>query len=211
MTENNEGSTASLSNTWERVREIREKLLSHKTVLSEMEDDWQLITQSAAMKLRLEKSVDTKDPLGMRGDEKTSSTPLNAFRYFLDLGLFPPPEILLAIAECFDRYFQAEGQLELEEVFFSRPRKKRIGNNSAQDARDRLYEAFCFSHSLEHLAKSHQLKNTSDDTDTAAKSLRVALEPTAEKFLRERGLLDLEVDSFLRGFYRWRQEFKSDK
>ena len=209
MTENNQGSTASLSNTWERVREIREKLLSHKTVLSGMEDDWQLITQSAAMNLRLEKSVDIEDPLGMRDDEKTSSTPLNAFRYYLDLGLFPPPEILLAIAECFERYFQAEGQLELEEVFFSRPRKKRIGNNSAQEARDRLYHAFCLSHSFEHLAKSHQLKKAGDDT--AVESLGVALESTAEKFLRERGLPDLEVDSFLRGFYRWRQEFESDK
>ena len=211
MKDSNEGSTVSRSNTWGRVREIRENLLSYKTVLSEMEDDWQLITQSAAMNLKLDEPLDPKDPLGMRDDEKTSSTPLNAFRYFLNIGLFPPPEILLAIAECFDRYFQAEGQLELEEVFFSRPRKKRIGNNSAQEARDRLYEAFCVSHSLEHLAKSHQLKKTGDDKDTAAESLQVALEPTAEKFLRKRGLLDLEVDSFLRGFYRWRQEFKSDK
>lgn len=208
MTENNEESTVSLSNTWERVREIREKLLSHKTVLSGMEDDWQLITQSAAMNLRLEKSVDTEDPLGMRGDEKTSSTPLNAFRYFLDLGLFPPPEILLAIAECFERYFQAEGQLELEEVFFSRPRKKRIGNNSAQEARDGLYKLFSLSHFLEHLAKSNQLKKDGDDN---AASVQVALEHTAELFLRERGLHNLEVDSFLRGFYRWQKEFKSDK
>jgi hypothetical protein len=209
MKDNNEGPAASRSNTWERVREIRENLISSKTVLSEMEDDWQLITQSAAMNLKLDEPLDPKDPLGMRDDEKTSSTPLNAFRYFLDIGLFPPPEILLAIAECFERYFQAEGQLELEEVFFARPRKKRIGNNSAQEARYRLYKAFCFSHSLEHLEKSHQLKKTGDDT--VAESHQVALEPTAEKFLRERGLLDLEVDSFLRGFYRWRQEFKSDK
>ena len=35
MKDSNEGSTVSRSNTWGRVREIRENLLSYKTVLSE--------------------------------------------------------------------------------------------------------------------------------------------------------------------------------
>lgn len=208
MSANNEDSTAS-GNTWERVREIREDLLSNKTVLSEMENSWQLITRSSAMSLKLDGPIDPNDPIGMRDDEKTSSTPLNAFRYFLDIGLFPPPEILLAIAECFERYFQAEGQLELEEVFFSRPRKQRIGNNSAQEARDRLYESFDLTYSLDYLAKSYQLKKAGDAAGTA--SLQIALEHSAENFLRERGLHDLDVASFLRGFYRWQKKFRSDK
>ena len=208
MSASNEDSAAS-SNTWGRVREIREDLISNKSVLSEMEDDWLLITKSSAMNLKSDEPIDPKDPFGMRDDEKTSSTPLNAFRYFLDIGVFPPPEILLAIAECFERYFQAEGQLELEEVFFSRPRKQRIGNNSAQESRDRLYKSFDLSHALDHLVESRQLEK--DGNAAGAASLHIALEHTAEKFLRERGLPASEVDSFLRGFYRWQKESKSDK
>ena len=85
-----------------------------------------------------EEAVNTPDELKLieKCDDIVSVTPLDTFMGCLAMGRYPPPAILLAIEKCFRVYFEQTGKLELEDVFFAKPRKQRIGNNSAQASRD---------------------------------------------------------------------------
>jgi len=68
-------------------------------------------------------------------------TPLDSFLSAIQQGEFPSPQVLHSVAECFNHYYEAEGDLELEEVFFSKP-VKGVGNMSARDVRDSAYKLF---------------------------------------------------------------------
>lgn len=46
--------------------------------------------------------------------------PLAALFCYVDMGLYPPPEVLLAAMECFNRYIDAQGEIELEAAFFGK-------------------------------------------------------------------------------------------
>lgn len=67
------------------------------------------------------------------GEEGFCTSPLSSFRDRLSKGLIPTIESMWVISECFGKYLDAEGTLELEEVFFGKP-KKSLGNFSARRA-----------------------------------------------------------------------------
>lgn len=60
-------------------------------------------------------------------------SPLSALFGYIDIGLYPPPELLLAALQCFDRYMDAEGSLSLEEAFFGKE-VQGIGKFSSRQA-----------------------------------------------------------------------------
>ena len=60
-------------------------------------------------------------------------SPLELFLFEISYGSYPPPEIIMMLAKCFNLYFLAEGQLSLEEVFFGKV-IKRAGNYSRRKA-----------------------------------------------------------------------------
>ena len=74
-------------------------------------------------------------------DEDVQESPLSEFLYFISVGMYPPPEILLSISKSFELYFQKEGELPLEEAFFKRP-KTGVGNFSARKAEQKKYIVF---------------------------------------------------------------------
>lgn len=53
--------------------------------------------------------------------------PMAALFVMVGMGLYPPPELMLAMSQAFIEYLEAEGRLELEDVFFGKPRQ-RAGN-----------------------------------------------------------------------------------
>jgi hypothetical protein len=63
-----------------------------------------------------------------------AATPLQAFFYFVEMGIYPPPELLLTLADCWTRYRGGAGALSLEDAFLG-PAKKAVGNQAARDAR----------------------------------------------------------------------------
>lgn len=69
----------------------------------------------------------------------TSEAPLLTLLYCIDAGKYPPPELLLAIADSLRKYMQAGGDKELEDVFFGRSRPK--AGNFAQRMKTSLRSA----------------------------------------------------------------------
>lgn len=53
----------------------------------------------------------------------TAPTPIETLSYMLEMGFYPPPELLMAIIDCFDAYMANGGRITLEEAFFGRPMK----------------------------------------------------------------------------------------
>lgn len=62
---------------------------------------------------------------------RVSGTPLGALTYFLDMGLYPPPELLLTLADCWRTYIENSGKITLDDAFLGKP-KKSSGNYAKQ-------------------------------------------------------------------------------
>jgi hypothetical protein len=177
-------------NTHEYVDKIQKKLLnsSNYPVLDGLEQSWQILSADYGSF--------GNSPLIDRHDlRKTSSSPLGCFLTLIDFGFYPPPEILLAIANGFDAYFSAGGQLELEEIFFGKPLRGH-GNFSNRKRTGERYLSFHFHSSLGHLKAKKDGKKAP------------TLEQSAENWLNDEifgSQVEVDVDSFLRGYRRWRK------
>lgn len=109
-----------------------------------------------------------------------ASTPIETLSYMLEMGFYPPPELLMAIIDCFDVYMASRGKITLEESFFGRP-KKSAGNyakrRSSRDVRIALTMEFIRSlregHSRTEAAeKVSALLDGRVDTDSILRMMR---------------------------------------
>jgi hypothetical protein len=57
----------------------------------------------------------------------TAKAPLAALFHYVEMGFYPPPELLLTLYDCWQTYEAASGHLPLEQAFFG-PAKKGVGN-----------------------------------------------------------------------------------
>lgn len=89
--------------------------------LADLEHAWQSIDKRSYFPSFLDRS-------GRFGD-----TPIESVSAYVRAGLYPPPELLLAVGGSFESYVDARGEVGLEEAFFGRP-KRRAGNYAAQKA-----------------------------------------------------------------------------
>lgn len=62
---------------------------------------------------------------------KVSETPLATLFYFIEMGMYPPPELLLALNDCWITYTANGGSISLEEAFIGKP-KKGAGNYASR-------------------------------------------------------------------------------
>tara|TARA_B100001059_G_scaffold233135_1_gene272543 strand:- start:979 stop:1464 length:486 start_codon:yes stop_codon:yes gene_type:complete len=62
--------------------------------------------------------------------------PLAALAYCLEAGVYPPPSVLIQIAETYKGYIHKQGEISLEDAFFGKP-VKGIGNYAAKKAKFR--------------------------------------------------------------------------
>lgn len=116
------------------------------------------------------------------------TTPLRAFRYMIEAGLYPPPEVLLALDSCFEMYMAQRGKVELEQIFFG-DKKRGVGNYAAQNYKDRAYN---------HLQVELLINNAFEQ--------KIQIE-VAERVMELFKLTD-DVDSFLRGYRRYIDRLK---
>lgn len=109
-----------LSNLWDVVSRTREELetLANRPVLDSLSASWRVLD-------------DFYGGLIERADKHhVASTPFEALFFYLEMGFYPPPELLLALSSMWAMYLRGGGKLSLEEVFLGRAVKK--GGNFAQ-------------------------------------------------------------------------------
>ena len=116
------GEPSGQNDLWQRVDYWRQRLGNCEDYpsLSGLELTWNIIKAHEA------------SPADMRG-ERAADNPLSALFYYVDMGFYPPPEVLLALMDAFDVYNASEGVISLEEVFFG-PTKRKAGTYAKRTA-----------------------------------------------------------------------------
>lgn len=172
-----------IDNWQEKHSEILKEVMDNDSNYNEYEYQWS-ITRNEPHR-----------PKDRNYPKKTASNPIDIFRLYLEMGLLPPPEILLVIDSMFETYFAHSGSITLEEVLFGEL-KKGVGNYAARKSKkdsDFLFWMFL--------------------TPKKGKEYKSEVE-RAEEFLqeweikfKERGRdIDLpDVDTFLRQVRRWKR------
>lgn len=120
-------------------------------------------------------------------------------------GRIPTPELLLSIAKSFLLYFEADGDLSLEQVFFGTPKRK-SGIYANRALRENRYLVF------------HDTVLRTRGLYSAAGKEQPSIESLAETFIEsdhlffcdeedeiEETLPEIDIDSFLRGYRRWKK------
>ncbi|MDR9827304.1 hypothetical protein RCJ22_17000 [Vibrio sp. FNV 38] len=88
----------------------------HTDAISSLNDAWELLR------------VEFYTELGLEIEPKTLGDDLfGALAFCLEAGIYPPPKLLLSIAENYEAYMACKGKLSLEEAFYGRP--ERSGGN----------------------------------------------------------------------------------
>jgi hypothetical protein len=119
-------------------------------------------------------------------------TPAHIFVRDIIQGELPRPEIIYAVADCFNQYFKSNGEVGLEDIFFGK-RKISVGNRAARDKRHRVYYLML---SLEDLSKDETTPINYTMTEIANHAMRVE---SYEK----------DPETILRNYRRWKTDKKS--
>jgi hypothetical protein len=133
-------------------------------------------------------------------DRQPSDNPLSSLAYYMEMGIYPPPEVLLAISNIFELYMHATGDISLDEAFFGKPHKKRTSYASVTHQYFNLYGKFNIYRRLDFFSLIGINVSTTE-----------SLEAQAEAYLKHVEQTDLngfkapDVDSFLRGYHRWKK------
>ena len=188
----NDGNDPSSINSWQYVRRLRSLMTLEESnpTLEGLNYSWEWISSSLY-------KLENREVICRDDDEKTAKDPLSAFLYYVDSGFYPPPEILYTITQAFNLYFIAGGKLSLEDMFFGEETKW-VGNEAARKRRDIGYE---------HFQVYFQFTRRGEFNGSRKKR---SLEKVAEEFFDSLFFIDAderpEIDSFLRGYSRWKKE-----
>ncbi len=210
------GDTCDHTNWKEQIVKRRKSLEeSDGTMLECLEEEWREIDWGGDKR---------------KGLLNVANNPLNILDYFLDICTFPPPEVLMVIADMYRKYIYAEGTLSMEDVFFGPP-KKGVGNYAATRSVDKSK-----TYNLFHLARLNQKYSKLSDIDLATelklKGLKAVentkmfhaelnkidknnnkeIEDIREKYIANGFPVDFgdfasmgDEESFLRAYRRWRK------
>jgi hypothetical protein len=160
-------------NTWTHVEELRERQRDCEDypVLGALEEDW----------AKLEPEYNDFD-LNRDDLSSVSKNPIGALCYMVEMGIYPPPELLLTLVDCFNLYKDGGGTVELEEIFYG-PVSKRVGNHAAR-----------FRKGLDFMGFGMELLSANK---RGLSNIKVA-----ESYVLKNGL-DVDPESLLRSFRRW--------
>lgn len=126
--------------------------------------------------------------------ERKDLNPLETFLYFVDSGFYPPPEVLMIVADCFNRYISSGGKTDLNKAFFENYQKKKL-----------LVDVDKFKKYWEF--HSNWVPNKSGSLQCVAeKYLLSKIEATDSEFKES-----IDVESFLRGYRRWKKDMNDGK
>ena len=107
-----------------------------------------------------------------------ADNPISAFTYYLEMGNYPPPEIMVEVMDSFLEYFNSRGDRSLDEAFFGTKHKKYGSVSYKQDysLRYSAFEWFIFKGEFTSLddAAEEFLKPIAEeiDQDTIDKTLK---------------------------------------
>jgi hypothetical protein len=181
-------------NSWRIANSYYEKL-------KDMSENPQLELFEASREA-LENNIEEYHYMSHRYDPQTSTlevqSPLDRFLDDISEGIYPTPEVLFSIAECFHHYFNSEGKADLEDIFFGVTPEKGTGNYSAQRMRHKRFSKLALWESFEHCG--------SKKTNRKRRSLATLIE---EDIVLHGLLVEGEdMDSFLRAYRRWKKATK---
>ena len=168
-------------NTKANLKEWQVKMIeesSNYPALDDLEESWKL----------LEHHYNTAMEGLINRNSMEQQTPLGAFRSMIEAGLYPPPEVLLALDDCFAMYMALRGKVELEQIFFGE-KKRGVGNHAARTYKDKAYKHLWVELSFNQLSEH-----------------KTQIE-IAESVIELFKLTD-DVDSFLRGYRRYLANLK---
>ena len=198
-------------NTWEEVRKIRAEFTKDNVndypYYSGLNEVWDVLCHTIYAGQPYGK---TEPIVDRASDEKLAKSPLEAFRYYMDVGIYPPPELLVWLSDAFNHYFMSngDGEVPLDEVFFGKPKPK-VGNGAKQEQKDSYFSSFAMQVSMENMSAKHQNRKP------------ISLEKLATLHFKNKGILiglieseDIneneipDIDNFLRGYRRWKTSDK---
>lgn len=176
---------------WEEVyAELIESLEDEEHWIQVYEYQWQLT--------RREPHCPKDRNLSARLDDE----PVGIYRTYMEMGLIPPPEVLLVIDSMLETYFSHRGDLSLEDVFFGKS-KRGVGNFAARHSKkhDGFYSTFHFEKMF-----------LSDDQYGSEVERAEAFLAKREQQLLDHGIVAQmpEVDTFLRQARRWHKQQVAD-
>jgi hypothetical protein len=128
-------------------------------------------------------------------------SPLDMFLFQISNGCYPPPELLLMLAKCFNLYFLAEGTLPLEDVFFGKA-VKRAGNFSMRKARSDNFKEFHYQVVREKQSREYSSKNFNLE-EFALSFLRMSKENETDRPVIN--VTEDNIESFIVAYYRWKK------
>jgi hypothetical protein len=112
---------------WKRVAKNREDLSKGENfpALHSLEQSWEVLDEFYGGIVK------------RAGAERTGSTPFDDVMFHIEMGFYPPPELMLAVLDSYRTYLQGAGALTMEDCFFGRPRRKAGGHAQQQMTRAR--------------------------------------------------------------------------
>lgn len=140
------------------------------------------------------------EPNRTKGFEKFL-TPLEAISLLVSSGSYPPPELMVWLVDCFDYYYQGKGNVSLEHVFFGREVQK-TGNYAGRKANDFLFSSF---------EDWYRFNNYKAEVEGLKKPTQISAFSTFQKesFFGQHISEDIDPQSFLKGWRRWRSTKKT--
>jgi hypothetical protein len=122
-------------------------------------------------------------------DIKAAEDPISEFSFYVEMGKYPPPNVMVDLNEGFLNYFEAKGNKSLDESFFVSKHKKFKSLSFMQENLLRYvdFEWYLYENSFENL------------------------EDAAESFINK-NKIEKDQDTFLRNYRRWKaKRFPPDK
>lgn len=183
------GNREELLNTNDRVRELKESM-GNDLMLDSLERSWSACAEQ-----------DWRYQLYERNDDGLN--PLETLVHCARLGVYPKPEVLIAVSECFEHYFDRCGELPLEEAFFGRPRRG-VGVYAKRRSSDAIYWDF-------ESEVRWQGGYAEDENKPAPTATEVAKNHMAAILFRNgHSTKEMDLDTFLRNYRRWRAKSRPE-
>lgn len=115
----------------------------NEQTINELEDAWKYLNKHFYSELNLESNrpIELENPLGK-------------LAYFMEFGIYPPPELLLKISEIYEVYMLQAGKVDLEESFYGKPIKG-IGSFSRREAKKQDVKFLEMTLSMEAIGKKN--------------------------------------------------------
>ncbi|MCB1846315.1 MAG: hypothetical protein KDI04_02735 [Halieaceae bacterium] len=181
-------------NTNKKADEIRQLLESPagrgNKHLAGLEDSWRLLEPVYEDRYYVHGEG---NPAVVR-EINTAETPITDFTNCVAQGFYPPPEIMLILQICFEKYLTAGGDASLDEAVFGVRHKKR-GSYAYSLTNGKEYAFF------------HELLKEKENAGQPVESM--GNDDLAEQYLesplsRIWGDADTDAATFVRGYFRWK-------